>query len=537
MYLGPQFDLAADAFNRAIEGFVSRFDMLRLSSLALAIGLWVSMASLPLNAWGQRIQFPASNDRVMVPIPNSRTVLPSPSSNGPAGFDPYTTRQMSTPTLPGVAANPYSGSTLPQPTLPYNSSTLPQPAGNPYGQYVTPPVTPQPYGGYGYPSTGYPGYNSSVPALPGVGQSGILGTYPNPNTSIYGPSAIPNSNPSALFPGPYPQSGYQYGNPGGGGWLGNWFGGNTWNGQGGTLAPPGGLVLPQSQMPNQWGGWNPQGPMFGGSPFYPQVIRFFQGPRIRHAWIYGSNDDNSLQINDSDVALAFAIPNFLFSMQPLFLMPSFSLHQWEGPGNVAADLPALAYSAFLDAGWQSDPMAILGAELALRVGMFSDFETATSESLRIMGRGLGRVRLTPALTLKAGAVYLDRNKVKLLPAGGLLWQPNPETRFDLFFPEPKLAHYLATVGTLDTWWYVGGYYGGGAWTVKRRNGEKQSIDINDIRLVLGLEWGRNEQMRDGRRFGFIEVGYVFQRELLFKQDPADNLDLQDSVMVRAGLGY
>ncbi len=44
-------------------------------------------------------------------------------------------------------------------------------------------------------------------------------------------------------------------------------------------------------------------------------------------------------------------------------------------------------------------------------------------------------------------------------------------------------------------------------------------------------------MRDGRRVGFIEAGYVFQRELLFKESPADNIDLQDSLMVRAGIGY
>ena len=169
--------------------------------------------------------------------------------------------------------------------------------------------------------------------------------------------------------------------------------------------------------------------------------------------------------------------------------------------------------------------------------MFSDFESNTSDSLRIMGRALGRIRLTPTCTLKLGAIYLDRNQVELLPAGGLLWQPSPETRFDLFFPEPKLAHYLSTVGTTDTWWYVGGYYGGGSWTIERKSGANESIDINDLRLVFGFEWGRNEQMRDGRRVGFLEAGYVFQRELIFKESPADNFDLQDSIMVRAGIGY
>jgi hypothetical protein len=247
---------------------------------------------------------------------------------------------------------------------------------------------------------------------------------------------------------------------------------------------------------------------------------------------------DALAINDSDLALALAFPNFLFSNQPLYLMPTFALHQWSGPrAPAAADLPALAYSAFLDSGWQSDPAQILGAELGLRVGMFSDFETATSDSLRIQGRGIGRIRITPRATLKAGVVYLDRNDIKLLPAGGILWQPNPDTRFDLFFPEPKLAHYLSTVGTFDSWWYVGGYYGGGNWTVQRTSGASESVDINDIRLVLGLEWGRNEQMREGRRVGFFEVGYVFDRELVYKESPLDNMDLQDTFMVRAGLGY
>jgi len=284
--------------------------------------------------------------------------------------------------------------------------------------------------------------------------------------------------------------------------------------------------------------WNPQGTVFNGSLGTPQFIRLFQGPRLRHAWLYGNDDPDALMINDTDVALAFVVPNFFYSTQPLYILPSFSLHQWEGPKPPSsADLPAIAYSAFLDTGWQTDPARIFGAELGLRVGMFSDFDTATSDSLRIMGRGIGRVRLTPRMTLKLGAMYLDRNKVKLLPAGGILWQPNQDTRFDLFFPEPKLAHYLSTIGTADAWWYVGGYYGGGAWTVTRANDTTDSIDINDIRLVLGLEWGRNDQLRDGRRYGFVEVGYVFDRELLYKHSPLDDMSLQDTIMVRAGIGY
>ena len=483
---------------------------------------------------------------VMVPLNSSNQLYPPTAPQ----FDPYSARQITTPNFHQSNPYPPAGSVPP---------SLGAPLGQPGTYGAAPNFGASPsygaapgYGtapGYGAPTlgvapnfgaplnSGYPGYNGAAPSLPGAGQSGILGTYPYTNNpSAYPPQAFPNSSPSALFPGAYPQNGYGYSQGGGiGSWFGNLFGnGGATYGQPGAISAPSGLVLPPG---GSLGNWNPQGSMFNGSPTYPQVLRLFQGPRFRHAWIYGSKDSDALQINDSDVALAFAFPNFLYSTQPVYILPSFSVHQWEGPRGTAADLPAIAYSAFVDAGWQSDPARIMGAELGARVGWFSDFEANTTDSLRIMGRALGRVRLTPTATLKLGAIYLDRNKVKLLPAGGILWQPNPETRFDLFFPEPKLAHYLATVGTMDTWWYVGGYYGGGAWTVKRTSGAKESIDINDIRLVLGTEWGRNDQMRDGRRIGFLEVGYVFQRELIYKQSPADNLDLQDSVMVRAGFGY
>ncbi len=197
------------------------------------------------------------------------------------------------------------------------------------------------------PNYGYPGYNGAAPSLPGVGQSGILGTYPYTNPSSYPPSAFPNSSPSALFPGAYPQGGYGYNQ--GGNWFSNWFGNNGgWNGatygQPG-ISTPGGLVLPPG---GNMSGWNPPGSVFGGNSGYPGVIRLFQGPRFRHAWIYGSNDDDALQVNDSDIALAFAIPSFLYSTQPLYLLPSVLDHQWEGPRNTAADLPGIAYSAFLE---------------------------------------------------------------------------------------------------------------------------------------------------------------------------------------------
>ena len=465
--------------------------------------------------------FPPSNGQpAMVPLNGlgQPSAIPSVSSMA-APYDPYA----------GVAP---SASLFPAPTT-LGPSSAPYLGNPPTTSNIVPGWnTPAPTGGFQGASP-FNGLNQ--PSLPGAGISGSMGIFPGNLQNGYPPGGLyPQSTPPALFPNGLANGGAI----GSGPILGNLFGNSSNNWAGAWGAPSGAYNPPNAVGGTGFGTWNPPGTIFSGGTAYPSIMRLFQGPRFRHTWIAGSEDADSLQVNDADVALAFGIPNFLFSTQPLYLLPSFSLHSWDGPATPSgADLPALAYSAFLDSGWQSESARILGAELALRVGMFSDFNTATSESLRIMGRGLGRLRLTPSAMLKLGVIYYDRNSLKLLPAGGLLWQPDPLTRFDIFFPEPKLAHYLTTIGRFDTWWYVGGYYGGGSWTIERASGATDSIDLNDIRLLLGFEWGRNEQIRDGRRVGFFEVGYVFKRELEFKYDPVDNIDLQDSLFLRAGFGY
>jgi len=158
---------------------------------------------------------------------------------------------------------------------------------------------------------------------------------------------------------------------------------------------------------------------------------------------------DDLGINDTEVAVTFTVPNFLTTGQPLFISPAFALHLWDGPSFMPADLPPNAYSAYLDAQWASDPNLQIGAELGFRIGVYTDFKTLNEHSLRIQGLGLGIFRLTPTLTAKLGAMYIDRNDIKILPAGGLLWTPTPQVRFDIFFPQPKLSSYLTTVGRYE----------------------------------------------------------------------------------------
>lgn len=301
------------------------------------------------------------------------------------------------------------------------------------------------------------------------------------------------------------------------------------------LSPAPGVVSPYGPAgaPATPGTPNYLFPAGTGQPWdFNQSLRLIQDLRLRHTWVDGGEAPTDVDINDTDVAVTFTWPDFLWGTQPLFISPAFALHLWDGPSGISADLPPMAYSAYLDFQYATDPTIQIGAELGFRVGVYTDFNTFVTESLRFQGLGLGVARLTPTITAKFGVMYLDRVDIKLLPAGGILWTPTPQIRFDIFFPQPKLAAYLTTIGTYDVWWYLAGEYGGGSWTIQRTAGNTQEIDINDFRVGGGLEW------TGPRGFtGFVEGGWVFNRVVLYRGSPADNFEPEDTFMVRAGFSW
>ncbi len=81
-----------------------------------------------------------------------------------------------------------------------------------------------------------------------------------------------------------------------------------------------------------------------GSAGY-DAFRLFQGPRFSQILSVAGTNQLHLQVNNTDVSLVFAFPNFLYWRTPLFVIPSFSLQLWDGPdGSTGADLPPSAYS-------------------------------------------------------------------------------------------------------------------------------------------------------------------------------------------------
>lgn len=370
--------------------------------------------------------------------------------------------------FPSMVADP--NTTYGQAPQAYGSpSTVYRQPGSPYSPPPGPAYTPQPPA---YSQPAYPPPGSFYQPAPSATLDGTI----QPLAPGWDPYAGPGTQPPALLP------------------------------QGGYIQPDGMMAQPQ---------------------------RLLDEIRFDYTFLNG-NSAQELGVDSLELSATFAFP-FLYNAAPLLITPGFAVHYFEGPVTEALpggpDLPPRVYDAFLEAGWQPTITNWLSADLAASVGVYSDFQRWGSDAIRVRGHGLGIFKLTPQFSVAAGVAYINRNRVKLLPAGGVIWTPTPDARWEILFPRPRIAQRFTTVGNTDWWWYVAGEYGGGAWAIERAMGFDDNFDYNDLRLILGLEW-----MTFGGWTGHFEVGYVFNRELIYvTQTPT--FKPNDTIMLRAGVAF
>ena len=264
-----------------------------------------------------------------------------------------------------------------------------------------------------------------------------------------------------------------------------------------------------------------------------RLQRFLQQLSFEHTWLAGERKPQRLSINRTELAATFGLPIFYNPDTPLLVTPGFAFNWLAGPVGPDADLPPRIYDAYLDAAWHPRFTDWFHADLGFRTGVWTDFDSVNSDSVRYLGRGLAVLAFSPRFDLLAGVWYIDRNNIKLLPAGGVHWRPNAEWDAYIVFPNPKIRKRCVSIGTSQWWWYAAGEYGGGRWTITRDDGRPDDIDINDLRVIFGFEWETQTQAR-----GHVEVGYVWNREIIYDRtrDPA-RYKLDDTIMVRAGIDF
>src|SRR5262249_5942651 len=147
--------------------------------------------------------------------------------------------------------------------------------------------------------------------------------------------------------------------------------------------------------------------------------------------------------------------------------PYAAAHSWHRPdGGNAPDLPTGLYDLNVEFAWRPRLAEWLFADLAVTPGLYTNFKEVTSDSFQMRGRGVAIVAFSRRLQIAGGAIYPNRNKTKVLPAGGVIWNPADDTRWFLVFPQPKISHRIATVDGTQVWGYVAGEFGGGRWAVQ-----------------------------------------------------------------------
>jgi hypothetical protein len=216
---------------------------------------------------------------------------------------------------------------------------------------------------------------------------------------------------------------------------------------------------------------------------------------------------------------------------PLLVTPGFVGTLTAAPAG--ADIPGELFEGYVQARWLRKVGERLGVDLAVSPGWYSDFRNDSSQALRITGHGFGAWEASDDLRVVAGVIYLDRYDVNMLPAGGLLWTPADDRRFELIFPRPRLAWRIAERPRASHWLYLAAEFGGNQWAMESNTGRDQIIVIRDYRLLAGWE-RRPANLGLSWRF---EAGWVTGRRVEYYLSDQPWLSPSDTFLVRAGVWY
>jgi hypothetical protein len=242
---------------------------------------------------------------------------------------------------------------------------------------------------------------------------------------------------------------------------------------------------------------------------------------------------DGLGLTTLDTSLTIGLPAPTVN-SPLLVTPGFgTTFVDEATGQTDPGLPSQLYESWLQARWMRKIGERFGVDLAVAPGWYSDFANDTPQALRVTGHGFGAWEYSKNLRVVAGVIYLDRYDVNILPAGGLLWTPADDKRFELIFPRPRLAWRVAESDRAAQWVYVAGEFGGNQWAVRRDSGANDVVVYHDYRMLAGWE-RRPADLGVSWRF---ETGWVFGRLVEYYITDTADYRPSDTFLVRAGIWY
>lgn len=223
----------------------------------------------------------------------------------------------------------------------------------------------------------------------------------------------------------------------------------------------------------------------------------------------------------------------IFGPPPPLISAGFAYTDLNGPA--ALDLPGDLYESSLGLTWMRRWNDRWMFRSMLGIANATDGNNNSSDSWQFRGGIFAMYQPNPCWTWTIGAIALGRNDIPVVPAIGLIYQPNPRARYDFTFPRPRASFLMADSGQRQQWVYAGASLDGGTWAYQTAAGIDDQVTYRDWQFVLGwestprLEMGM--QFARGRRFG-LELGYAFAREFEFERGRPD-IEIGETVMLRA----
>jgi hypothetical protein len=252
---------------------------------------------------------------------------------------------------------------------------------------------------------------------------------------------------------------------------------------------------------------------------------FFQKFSLSATWLAGEPSLTDMGIVETESFITVALP-FPTTEWPLLITPYLQVRSLSGP--TSPELPATLYETYVDFLWVPRLSPSVRGILALTPSIYSDFEPASDDGFRFAGKGLVRWDIRDEqLQLLAGVLYLNREDIRVLPAGGIIWRPSPEYDLEFIFPRPKLARRFAFTDVSEDWVYVSGEFGGNSFAVSTVAGARDTVTLRDWRVMVG--W---ERRRDGGAGMRVEAGYVFSRSIEFLHSATPDFHPDNTFLLR-----
>lgn len=268
---------------------------------------------------------------------------------------------------------------------------------------------------------------------------------------------------------------------------------------------------------------------------------------VNFLWMSGGEEGKKLSLTRLELNATFAFPLCFDPVNSLKVTPGFVFNWWNTDHDLYVptqndnyyyfkSMPTRTYDAYCDVAWAPHINDWISADLAVRIGVYSDFHSVKGGAIRVSGHGYGVFQISQTMQIKLGIDYINRVNVKLLPAGGVVWtNPEKTMKLEAIFPYPKFSRKCEMVDAkTELWWYVRGEYGGGTWNVYTGCPEPYddycNVSYDDVRIAAGLDFEFANNIH-----GFFEIGGAFNRKVVYQNLVTGSLG--DSFFLAGGLRY